>query len=199
MKVEVQKYQKSINQTNFTLAQVALVWDFYVTKSVAKTAAQKRSVKDYNLKELPWKAMLEKAELSKENVKILKANSINKTLKAFDLATTEGKHNKSIEIDTNKIVCLIPYSIADEDQPTAKIGEAECVLTHIRNSFAHGLTYFFNNGQVLFEDKDPSGNITARMILKQQTLLDWISLIDHEQKFYVLHDLCKVCPKKEEG
>lgn len=199
MKVEVQKYHKSINQTNFTLAQVALVWDFYVTKSVAKTAAQKRSVKDYNLKELPWKAMLEKAELSKENVKILKANSINKTLKAFDLATTEDKHNKSIEIDTNKIVCLIPYSIADEDQPTAKIGEAECVLTHIRNSFAHGLTYFFNNGQVLFEDKDPSGNITARMILKQQTLLDWISLIDHEQKFYVLHDLCKVCPKKEEG
>ena len=82
------------------------------------------------------------------------ANSINKTLETFDLAITEGKgenkHRKAIEIDIPKIVCLTQYTIADEETPKAKIGEAESVLTHIRNSFAHGLTYFFDNCLRLF-------------------------------------------------
>ncbi len=144
------------------------------------------------------------AGIEPKNVKILLANTINKTLEAFDLVTTEKKDkevfNKAIEIDIPKIVCLTPYSIADEDKPKPKdkIGEAESVLTHIRNAFAHGLTYFFDNGNVLLEDKDARGTITARMILKQQTLLDWIKLIDHQQKFYVLHDLCNLCNRKED-
>ena len=111
----------------------------------------------------------------------------------YDLNITEGKgngkHNRAIEIDIPKIVCLTPYTIADGESPKGRVGEAESVLTHIRNSFAHGNTYFFENGNVLFEDKDMKGIITARIILKQQTLLDWISLIDKEQKFYVLHSV----------
>ena len=99
------------------------------------------------------------------------------------------KHNKEIEIDIPKIVCLTPYSIADEENPKAKVGEAESVLTHIRNAFAHGNTYFFDNGNVLFEDKDQRGVITARMILKQKTLLDWISIVDKEQRFYILRNV----------
>lgn len=130
------------------------------------------------------------------------ANSINKTLETFDLAITEGKgenkHRKAIEIDIPKIVCLTQYTIADEETPKAKIGEAESVLTHIRNSFAHGLTYFFDNGNVLFEDKDLHGTVTARMILKQQTLLDWIALIDNQEKYYILHDFCQSCERKKE-
>lgn len=201
MKVEVQRYQKSINQSRFSLAQTAMIWDFYVTKSVAASASQKRTVNDYGLKTFPWKEMLEIAQIDKDNVKILPANSINKTLAAFDLEITTGKgnekHNREIEIDTPKIVCLTPYSIADEDNPKPRCGDAESVLTHIRNSFAHGLTYFFDNGNVLFEDRN-NGIITARIILKQQTLLDWIALIDHEQEYYVLHDFCKSCNQQEE-
>ena len=84
---------------------------------------------------------------------------------------------------------LSPYTIADGESPKGRVGEAESVLTHIRNSLAHGNTYFFENGNVLFEDKDMKGIITARIILKQQTLLDWISLIDKDQKFYILHSV----------
>lgn len=200
MKVEVQGYQKSINQSSFSLAQAAMIWDFYVTKSVAASASQKRTVNDYDLKAFPWKEMLRIAQLDNDNVKILPANSINRTLAAFDLEITTGtkdqKHNREIEIDTPKIVCLTPYSIADEDKPKPKYGDAESVLTHIRNAFAHGLTYFFDNGNVLFEDRN-NGIITARIILKQQTLLDWIALIDHKQKYYVLHDFCKSCSQQE--
>lgn len=137
--------------------------------------------------------MLESAEIKEENIKVLLANSINKTLITYDLEIVEGKgnekKNKAIEIGVPKIVCLMPYSIADEEKPKARVGEAESVLTHIRNSFAHGNTYFFDNGMFMIEDKDQRGNPTARMILKKQTLLDWIKLVDASQTFYVLHEV----------
>lgn len=192
MKVEIQNYKRSINETSFTDEQIKVIWDFYVTKSVAASASQKRTINDYGRKQYPWKEMLVKAEISKENVNILLANSINKTLEKNDLVITEGKgnkkRNKAIEVSEPKIVCLTPYTISDMDAPKAKVGDAESVLTHIRNAFAHGNTYYFDNGNALFEDKDQRGIITARIILKQQTLLDWISLIDDKNKFYILRN-----------
>ena len=137
--------------------------------------------------------MKKAAGLDNSNVKIMLANSINKTLVRAGLEITEGKgsekHNIAIEIDFPKIVCSTPFSIADEEPPKAKVGEAESVLTHIRNAFAHGLTYFFDNGNLLLEDKDQRGTITARIILNTQTLLDWITLIDKDKSYYILHDV----------
>lgn len=195
MKLEVQDYKKSINESHFSSEQISMIWDFYVTKAIAESASQRRRASDYGLSELPWKAMLLSAGISTKDCKILLANSINKTLKEFDLEIIGGKGEKkkrvAIEIDVPKIVCLTPYSIADEEKPKPKVGEAESVLTHVRNAFAHGNTYFFDNGNLMLEDKDQRGTITARIILKQQTLLDWISLIDKTQKFYVIHDVEK--------
>jgi hypothetical protein len=68
MKIEVQNFQKSINESKFTLAQVAMIWDFYVTKSIAKTASQGRTVKDYGLTTLPWLKMQEEAGITKDNI-----------------------------------------------------------------------------------------------------------------------------------
>ena len=186
----VQPYKKSINESAFSNEQVAMIWDFYVTKSIAASASQKRTASDYGKKNLPWKEMCKVANLSPKNVKILLANSINKTLEALDLSITSGSGNNKkehpIEIGVPRIACLTPYTIADEDTPKAKVGEAESVLTHIRNSFAHGNTYYFENQFVLFEDKDQKGTITARIILAQQTLIDWINLIDSEQRYYII-------------
>lgn len=193
MKVEIQNYKNSIHEIGLPREQEAILWDFYVTKSIAESASQKRTVTDYGLKALPWKEMLQVAGLDSNNVKILLANSINKTLERYDLSITEGKgdnkSNKPIEIGVPKIVCLTPYSIADEELPKGRVGEAESVLTHIRNSFAHGLTYFLPNNMVLLEDKDQRGTITARIILRLQTLLDWVALIDKDERYYVLHKI----------
>ena len=195
MKLVVQDYKKSINESSFSSKQISLIWDFYVTKAIAESASQRRRASDYGLSELPWKAMLLSAGISTKNCKILLANSINKTLKEFDLEIIDGKGEKkkrvAIEIDVPKIVCLTPYSIADEEKPKSKVGEAESVLTHVRNAFAHGNTYFFDNGNLMLEDKNQRGTITARIILKQKTLLDWISLIDKSQKFYDIHNAKK--------
>ena len=57
------------------------------------------------------------------------------------------------------------------------------MFTHIRNAFAHGNTYFFENGNVLLEDKD-GNKITARILIAVQTLVDWIRLIDKDSIIY---------------
>ena len=172
-----------------------MIWDFYVTKAIADSAAQRRRASDYGLKEIPWKEMLSVAGVIDSNIKVLPANSINKTLLQFDLEIVEGKgsekHNKAIDISIPKIVCLTPYSISDEEKPKPRVGDAESVLTHIRNSFAHGNTYFFDNEMLMLEDKDQRGTPTARILLKKQTLLDWIGIVDATQKFYVLHSVSK--------
>lgn len=187
-KTIVQRFKKSINESGFSSDEIAMIWEFYVTKAIAKSAEQRRTVADYNLKQLPLHNMLQLAGVAIENAKVLCANSINRTLANMDLQIVEGtgdrKQNKPIDIDICRIVCVTPYSIADEEKPKPCVGEAESILTHIRNSLAHGLTYFLDNGNVLFEDKDNRGGITARMIVKQECLLTWIELIDHEHRFY---------------
>ena len=64
-KVAVQPYKKSINESSFSSEQIAMIWDFYVTKSIAASASQKRTPADYGKKTWPWKDMCIKANLSK--------------------------------------------------------------------------------------------------------------------------------------
>lgn len=191
--VIIDSYQKSINSAGFSETEVNLIWEFYVTKAITKTCAQKRAVRDYGIRQLPWTDMKKSAGLVDDKVKILPANSINQTLENLGLETKRKEKDENgksktadteIEIDTPRIACLTPFSVSDDNPPKANIGDAESVLTHIRNSFAHGLTYFFDNGNALLEDRDQRGGITARFILHKQTLLDWIYLVDKNEKFY---------------
>lgn len=189
MSVKASLYKKSIYSIGLTREEEAIIWDFYVTKSVAASASQKRNVSEYGLKQLPYKEMIASAGIKEERVKILLANSINETLKNFglDFGKIGTPTEEEIDIDELRIVCQTPFSISDEESPKAKYSPAESLLTHIRNAFAHGNTYFFENQNVLLEDKDNRGAITARILLNVKTLLDWISLIDHEERFYCLH------------
>ena len=176
-------YKKSIYDIGLPREQEAAIWDFYVTKSIASSASQRRTISDYGWKNIPFKEMLSSAGILSNNVKILPATSINETLKKYNLDTGKANDEKEIEIDELKIVCLTPFTIADENPPKAKVGDAESVLTHIRNAFAHGNTYFFDNGKVLLEDKN-SNVITARILIDVQTLLDWIPIVDNLHRFY---------------
>ena len=101
-----------------------------------------------------------------------------------------------------RAILLQKYSITvDENEKFKFSGGGEnhvnCLFRHIRNSFAHGNTYFFDNGNVLLEDKDNS-KITAAILIKQQTLLDWIRVIDKEEQFYTLVDVCAKCKTETE-
>lgn len=63
----------------------------------------------------------------------------------------------------------------------AKSGESDSLLSHIRNSFAHGRLSFYANGEdvyIAMEDIDNKKHISARMILNKQTLLRWKMIIE---------------------
>lgn len=187
MKLIVQQYKKSIYEIDLPKEQESIIWDFYVTKSIAGSSSQKRSLSDYGLKKIPFEQMLKSGGIDSEHKVILLANSITQTLKNNDLDIGSEKNPIAIDVETPRIVCITPYSIADTNKPKAKVGEGESVLTHIRNAFAHGNTYFFYNGNVLLEDKNKS-TVTARLILPLQALLDWIKIIDSNNNFYIFHD-----------
>lgn len=191
----VSEYKKSLRESGLSPAQVDMIWDFYVTKSVAKSSGQKRSAADYaggKRPQLPLQEMLTAAGFE-DRVKILMCNSIAETLKLLELEPTQKQMNEKgekitveveLDIDTPRMVCIQEYTISDENEPVGKIGKAECILTHIRNSFAHAQTYFFDNGFVLLEDRDTRGAVTARIMMRRNALLDWIGIIDKEHRFY---------------
>lgn len=67
----------------------------------------------------------------------------------------------------------------EEDDETNDQHEAmlSCLFRHIRNSFAHNNTYFFENGNLLLIDFDSKNKVSAMLLIRQQTLLDWRALI----------------------
>lgn len=196
-KIVIQPFKKSIRDSRYTAAQVSVIWDFYVTHSIAESAGQKRSSLDYGYKQLPFTEMLKIAKLDKNNCVILPCDNINKTLCNFGLMINEkikdenGKSisvDKAIDISKPRAVCIAPYSINDDEAPKPKKGKAENILTHIRNAFAHGNTYFLDNDMVLLEDKN-NNRITAEILIHMKTLLDWIKTIDKDKRFYSIQEL----------
>ena len=189
-KVEVQNFHKSINESCYSSEQIAVIWDFYVTHSVASSVSLRREAKDYEQKKFPLKEMKCKAEFAEKNDRVLLADSMDRTVEEMEMHTTIGngndKRNNPIDISNPKLICTTPYTISDTDKPKAKYGEAESILTHIRNSFAHGNTYFFDNKMMLLEDKarGNNGKTTAMILIRMQTLIDWIKIIDAQGKYY---------------
>ena len=183
--MELIKYKKSINNSEFDDEQIKVIWEFYVTKALTDSASQRRKIQeDYGYKNIPLKEMKLLANFKDENYRMLLADKIDGTLRSLNLLSNDVLK----DIDTPRAVFISPYCIEDENKPKPKKGEGEILLEHIRNSFAHGNTYFFENGMMLLEDKN-GNKITARMLVKQKVLLDWINLIDKEQRYYIIRQV----------
>lgn len=62
-----------------------------------------------------------------------------------------------------------------------KSGELDSLLSHIRNSFAHGRLAFFSYGEntyAVMEDIENKKRISARIIVSKRTLLLWKAIIE---------------------
>lgn len=171
-------YKKSIYEVGISDEKQALIWDFYVTHSFASSASQKRAVKDYGLNQLPLKEMLKAASITEENSKILPCSSLKNTLLSLNLDT-----NNEINFETPRLCCLQPFKVDESLKIIPLCSQAECLFTHIRNAFAHGNTFFLDNGNVLFEDKDRQ-KVTARIFIAVDTLIQWIIMIDKNHFIY---------------
>lgn len=197
MKQEISPFKKSITEAGiWSSHEVETIWDFYVTKSVGAAASQKRSAGDYGLKELPFDTLLDQSGVSSEKREVLMADNMNGVLEEYDFIyckkKTDGTSKEklidiAIDIDNPRVLCLQPYSISDRGKPVPKGGgKGVTLLSHMRNSFAHGCTYFFDNGMALFEDRaaGSNGKITAMILIPQSALTEWIKIIDNDARYY---------------
>ncbi len=188
MQGNIFEYKKPIYEIGLPKDLESTIWDFYVTRSFANSASQKRTVKDFGIKQIPFKKMMQKAEITDDNCKILTCTTMKKALADLKLEV-EGKDERGnkttieIDFDTPRICCLQSFTVNEDIKVVPSGSQADCILTHIRNSFAHGNTYFFDNGNVLLEDKD-RGKVTARMLIAVESLIDWIKLIDSSHIVY---------------
>lgn len=63
-----------------------------------------------------------------------------------------------------------------------------CIFRHIRNAFAHNNVFFFENGNILLkdyqrkDDKQDDKTVTAAILIKFDTLFEWIRLIETDQE-----------------
>lgn len=193
MQAVLSECKKSINEAGvWSSEEISAIWDFYVTKSVAASASQKRAASDYGLRRMPYDTLLDFAKISGDRRELLMADRIDGVLKEYGFLSKEkdedGKEKEApIEVDVPCFVAIRPYSITDRNKPVAREeGKGTTLLTHVRNSLAHGCTYFFDNGKMLLEDKinGSKGKTTAMLLMPQSALLDWIKIIDINAKYY---------------
>ena len=202
-KVSKTANKKSLADSPFSYAQIDMLWDFYVTHTISGGSGLERSVSDYGWKKddnkkdgypALEKELIAKAGLS-NSICFIRSATCKDTLSAMDLS------NYAICVEHPRAVLLQKYSTTvDENEKISFSGGGEnhvnCLFRHIRNSFAHGNTYFFDNGTILLEDMDKS-RVTAAILVRQQTLLDWIALIDKDKRFYILKNICDRCKLAE--
>ena len=197
--------KNSLNSSPFSYAQIDMIWDFYVTHTISGGSGLERTIEDYGWKKTENKTngypalengLVESAELQ-DNICFIRSKTCKDTLKAMDLSNDLfcAHHPRAVmlqkystTVDENEIISFAGGSSAEN--------RIVCLFRHIRNSFAHGNTYFFDNGFVLLEDKDGS-TVTAEILIKQKTLLDWIRVIDKDEKYYKIVDVCASCIAEE--
>lgn len=184
-KYDIQNRKMAIKDSGFSADEVNLIWDFYVTKSPAEQSAQSISFINYGWADTTNKEngypALENAlakDAGIESFYMIRATSIKKTLNLVDLG------NKTICIEHPRAVLMRKYSISVDEKEKMKFTRSEsrvaCLFRHIRNSFAHGNTYFFENDMMLLEDKDKS-TVTSRILLPRKSLLSWIDITDKDK------------------
>lgn len=184
----VSNYKKSIYEIGLSTGKETLIWDFYLTRSFASSASQKRAIADFGIKHIPFKELMISAGIADENCRILTCSSMKRSLQSLGLEieckdADGNKIEKEIDVDIPRICCLHPFTVNEEYKIVPGGSQADCLFTHIRNSLAHGNTYFFENGNILLEDKDQR-KISARILIPLQALIEWIKIIDAKHLVY---------------
>lgn len=197
--------KKSLKDSPFSYAQIDMIWDFYVTHAISGGTGLERSLCDYGWDNTNSKtsgygaienALFESSYF--EKICFIRAKKCNDTLAAMDLSNDLicACHPRAVMLQNFDIIIDENESISYNSGSNSE-SKLTALFRHIRNAFAHANTYFFDNGMLLLEDKDGK-KITAEILIKQQTLLDWIKIIDKDEKYYALVDACARCKTEEE-
>lgn len=189
-KIKKSPYHVTLKESGFTEDQINILWDFYVSRSFAAATGNPISLETCGWHDTQSKTdgfpALENALASTAGLTsfcIIRNNTIKDTLDQMDLS------NEQICVSHSRAVLKQDFTYESDENEDAKIKSREnrinAIFRHIRNSFAHGNTYFFPNGNCLLVDKDGS-KITSAILVPKQALWDWIAIVDKNNAYYSL-------------
>lgn len=190
-KVEIVVYKKNLSDANagvYTPEKFRSVIDYYVSKApVLKTGVTGDGFGLRSLAAIGWKGNGGLGKLESELLKVsglslifIRSDAITNTIKSMDLDTKICcEHPRAVLKQSFKLKAKENGQIEVTNSET----RMECLFRHIRNSLAHGRTYIFNNGNIMLEDCDDNGVLSARILIKAQTLIDWMAIIDHPDNY----------------
>ena len=173
----------AISKMNFTSEQVVAIIEFFLFFAPVLKSDKKdnsfglKSLRDYGWFGVSSMTKLEGQLLKSAGIGIfcfIKSDSIDETLEAMNLGDKICTvHPRAVMKQNIKLVAFEDGSVEVRQQET----RMECLFRHVRNSIAHNRTYLFDNDNIMLEDSDDNGKISARIIMPRTSLLKWISII----------------------
>lgn len=190
-KVKLEDVGKSLMDSSLSSDEIALVWDFYVSHAPIRKDAKENGGGLRYLGEYGWKGSglttLEREILRESNlgrIVVIKADELTQTLIAMNL-----EPEKEICCKHPRAVVQQLFSVKVRENGECCIDEKEnrmvCFFRHIRNALAHNRIYYPSDEKmILLEDMNDNHKITARILMPTIALVNWIRIIDKNQKFY---------------
>lgn len=181
----------SLKEIALSDEEIVMIWDFFVSHAPVKKDKTVNS-NDFGLRFLGdygWNGNADHTALERALIKpaglghfvMVRADTIKDTLRSMNLTD-------SICWEHPRAVLKQNYNVAVKEDGAVNITNAEtrmvCLFRHIRNAMAHNRIYYSDDGNsILLEDGD-NNEITARILIPTHTLVDWIKIVDRNQKFY---------------
>ena len=152
---------------------ISIIVFFVFHVPVSKVSARAKSLKQYK-----WGSKSEKDDYKQLKRRLMKYGNMSK--ETYLCKDSWAKLKQAI-ID-NDLYSEFPQKISIERVAyrKSKSGETDSLLSHIRNSFAHGRLAFYEENDstyIVMEDIDDKKHVSARMILSKTTLLRWKTII----------------------
>ena len=173
----------SIAQMGFTEEQIVKIVEFYLFNAPVLKSDKKddvfglKSLKEYGWTGTSAMSKLEGRLLKSAGISIfcfIKGDSIDETLDSMNLGSKIcTEHPRAVLKQNAKVVLYEDGSTEIRQQET----RMECLFRHIRNAIAHNHTYLFDNGNILIEDRDDNGKISARLLMPRDTLIEWMRIV----------------------
>ena len=185
-RVAIADHFAPLSHAGYTDSELASIYDFYVSQAPICKAQMNQNGNLKSLAGLGWRGTTGEQSLPALERKLLRVSDMPMLclVKGASIKDTLGQWNLRDSICTVHPRCVMQWNarveLMEDGSTRVSVNETrmECLFRHIRNSLAHSLTFVFSSGTILLEDRGADQNhVTARILLKKQTLLDWMSVV----------------------
>lgn len=212
--------QSSITSMGYSERTLSNILDFYISHAMCKTCANERKVTEYGWRGSTSKtegypallnAILDAANIynteDQINFTVIYGERMEKTLCEMGfLYQDRKKYVFSTDICTShpRIVLLGEYSLSYDENNIEyasiidKETEVRCLFRHIRNALAHSIVYEYGDMLLLVDKNERSETITACILIRKQSLEEWIYIVDKHHRFYTQEQVQKAAENRAE-